>query len=147
MPRGISNWPCGQFMSAKASATLRASAAVVLTRGHGDALETYWVRRSDQVSYMPGFRSFLGGSVDAEDAELPVEGSSDEQDRILRACAIREAFEEAGVLTREASFHALARERGWSFQADALTYAGRWITPPFAPRRFETAYFLARVPA
>lgn len=138
----------------------------MLLRGRGEGLETFWVRRSDSVSYMPGFRSFLGGSVDAEDAELPVEGAADEQDRILRACAIREAFEEAGVLVGtdapvsaeraaeargrllagEARFNSLAREHGWRFRAGALTYAGRWIAPPFVPRRLEAAYFLARVP-
>jgi len=45
---------------------------VLLVRGHGDQLETFWVKRSDAVSYMPGFRAFVGGTVNVEDAELPI---------------------------------------------------------------------------
>ena len=139
---------------------------VLLVRGHGEQLETFWVRRSDAVSYMPGFRAFVGGTVDAEDAELPIEGPVDPARRELMACALREAFEEAGVLvgvsdagTREqlaearrrllsgeVTFPALAREHGWRFRADALAEAGRWVSPAFTPRGFETDYFLARVP-
>jgi glyoxylase-like metal-dependent hydrolase (beta-lactamase superfamily II) len=50
------------------------------------------------------------------------------------------------LLAGEVRFPELARERGWRFQADALAYVARWITPPFAPVRFETSYFVARVP-
>src|SRR5262249_10468141 len=122
----------------------RASAVVVLVRGHGEGLEVFWARRSDTVSYMPGFRSFVGGTVDAEDAELPIEARRAGAERGLVACALREAFEEAGVLVGleapgppqrladarrrllagEASFTALAREHGWHFRGDALAFAG-----------------------
>ncbi len=144
----------------------RASAVVLLVRGHGDGLEIYWVRRSDAVSYMPGFRAFVGGTVDPEDAGLPIDRAPDAGRRELMACALREAFEEAGVLVGvadagpperlasarrrllagETTFTALAREHGWRFDGDALAYAGRWVSPAFAPRGFETDYFLARVP-
>ena len=144
----------------------RTSAVVLLVRGHGETLETFWVRRSDAVSYMPGFRAFVGGTVDPADAELPLEGEPDATRRELMACALREAFEEAGVLVGVdgagpperldaarrrlleggATFAALAREHGWRFDAAALAYAGRWVSPPFAPRGFETDFFLARVP-
>src|SRR5437867_3869865 len=144
----------------------RASAVVVLVRGEGDALEAFWARRSDAVSYMPGFRSFVGGTVDPEDATLPIDGAPAGAERTLLACALREAFEEAGVLVGvdepgpaaaiaearrrllagEATFAALAREHGWRLRGDALAFAGRWVSPPFAPRPFETDYFLARVP-
>ncbi len=139
---------------------------MLLVRGHGEELETFWARRSDAVSYMPGFRSFVGGTVDPEDAELLIEGAPEGHGRALIACALREAFEEAGVLVGvdetgplgqlaearrrllagEATFPALARAHDWRFRADALSFAGRWISPPFAPRSFETDYFLARVP-
>jgi ribonuclease/clavin/mitogillin len=149
-----------------ASRPHRASAVVLLVRGTGDALETFWVRRSDSVSYMPGFRSFVGGTVNPEDAGLPIDGAEPGPRRELMACALREAFEECGVLVGverpgpaeriaearrrllagEADFPALAREHGWVFRGDALAFAGRWVSPPFAPRGFETDYFLARVP-
>jgi ribonuclease/clavin/mitogillin len=147
---------------------LRGSAVVVLLRGHGLDLETWWVRRSDAVSIMPGFDAFPGGTIEPSDAELPIEGVTDEGERALRACAIREAFEETGVLIGLAApadcapgrllevrqnllagvveFPRLAWECGWRFRADALTFAGRWRTPPFVPMRFDASYFLARVP-
>src|SRR5512138_3544115 len=144
----------------------RDAAVVVLVRGHGPDLETFWVRRSDAVPVQPGFHAFIGGKVDAADADLPLPGVADEIDRAARACAIREALEEAGVLValkgaadpaalaaaRErllaggVTLEALAREHGWSFDPAALEYAGRWQTPVFAPVRFDTLYYLARVP-
>jgi len=148
-----------------AARTHRPSAAVVLLRGEGDGLQTYWVRRSERVATMPEFRGFVGGTVDPSDAEVPVAGATG-TDAIERVCAIREAFEEAGVLLAterpgsakalslardrllagETTFPALVAEHGWHFRADALTPAGRWMTPPFTPRRFETQYFVARMP-
>jgi glyoxylase-like metal-dependent hydrolase (beta-lactamase superfamily II)/8-oxo-dGTP pyrophosphatase MutT (NUDIX family) len=137
----------------------------VLLRGHGDALETYWVKRSDAVRYMPGFRAFPGGTANAEDVELEIEGMAPGPEQVARACAIREAFEETGVLLADhaaltdldaartrlldgvARFPELAREHGWHFRADAVIPAGHWISPPFAATRFETQFFLARVPA
>src|SRR5262249_4553216 len=76
----------------------RGSAAVVLVHGHGTELQTFWVRRSDAVPFMPAFHAFIGGSVEPGDALLPLEGGGDGGERALKACAIREAFEEAGVL-------------------------------------------------
>jgi glyoxylase-like metal-dependent hydrolase (beta-lactamase superfamily II)/8-oxo-dGTP pyrophosphatase MutT (NUDIX family) len=172
----------------------RDSAAIVLLRGAGPSLEAYWVKRSDAVGYMPGFQAFLGGKVAPEDREIEVAGAASDEDRILRACAVREAFEEAGVLLAldapehgawtsaarppaasagsparaatapgaatspaaladarrrllagEVTFATLAREHGWRFRADALVFAGRWTTPPFASQRFDTSFFLARL--
>jgi 8-oxo-dGTP pyrophosphatase MutT (NUDIX family) len=72
----------------------------VLVRGEGEALETYWALRGDAVGYMPGFRAFVGGKVDADDGELAIAGAGDDAERTLMACAIREAFEETGVWKR-----------------------------------------------
>ena len=154
-------------MTTRPRPPFRESAVIVLIRGHGAELETFWVRRSDAVSYMPGFEAFIGGSVDGQDAELPLPGAADERERVFKACAIREAFEETGVLVglvdpgrsdaatlsaardrllAGAEFPALAAEYGWAFDAAALEFAGRWQTPPFASTRFDTLFFLARVP-
>ena len=148
------------------STTFRDSAAVVLVRGEGAALETFWAQRGEDVGFMPGFRSFIGGKVDAEDAELEIAGEPDASERMLKACAIREAFEEAGVLVAldgaaradglgaarkallagQAKFPDLARAHDWRFSGDRLTFAGRWRTPPFSAVRFDTVYYVARVP-
>lgn len=146
----------------------RDSAAVMLVRGAGDALEVFWARRADTLAFQPGFHAFLGGKVDAEDAALPLEGVADDFERAARACALRESLEEAGVLpglatgagdpatlagarrallARETTFPELARRHGWRFDPAALVDAGRWQTPVFAPVRFDTLFFLARVPA
>ena len=144
----------------------RPSAAVVLLRGREPALQTYWVKRSEAVSYMPGFRAFPGGTVDREDAALEIEGAPEAEARTLMACVLREAFEETGVLLADpqsirgdlerardhllagdATFPELARANGWRFRATGLANAGRWISPPFASTRFETQFFLARLPA
>jgi glyoxylase-like metal-dependent hydrolase (beta-lactamase superfamily II)/8-oxo-dGTP pyrophosphatase MutT (NUDIX family) len=148
----------------------REAAAVVIVRDRGGALEVFWVKRSDRVSFMPEFHAFVGGTVDASDLELEMEGATADELRLLQACAIRETFEETGILVGltspardgdagqgwsesrrrllqgETTFSALAREHGWKFRADDLTFAGRWKTPPFSAARFDTIYFLARLP-
>ncbi len=151
-------------MSTPAGSAFRDSAVIVLVRGAGSSLETFWVRRSDAVGVMPGFWAFPGGSVDPQDQELDLE--ADLPDAILRACALREAFEETGVLAglaasvapeplgearrallaAETTFPALARAHGWRFDPRALAFAGRWRTPPFAARRFDATFYLARAP-
>ncbi|MCC6348803.1 MAG: MBL fold metallo-hydrolase [Candidatus Eisenbacteria bacterium] len=144
----------------------RDAAVIVLVRGRGSGLEVFWVRRGDAVPVQPGFQAFIGGKVDGADAELPLPGVADEAERAARACAIRETLEETGVLVgvhgaadagaRAAararllaggvSLAAIAREHGWSFDPAELEFAGRWRTPVFAPVRFDTLYYLARVP-
>jgi ribonuclease/clavin/mitogillin len=144
----------------------REAATVVLVRGHGEDLEVYWVRRSDAVAVMPGFHAFPGGKADAEDATLEVIGAAEGDERVLRACAIREAFEEMGVLVGldgaapdaasltadrqrviagEVRFGDLARMRGWRVRADRLLFAGRWQTPPLAAVRFDTIFWLVHL--
>jgi 8-oxo-dGTP pyrophosphatase MutT (NUDIX family) len=146
--------------------TFRDAACVVLVRGAGRELEVYWVRRSDAVPFQPGFMAFPGGKVDAADAEFPVPGIADEFERAARVCAIREGLEETGVLLTlagKADPEALAaardallagratlaqatRDHGWSLAPESLTFAGRWQTPVFASMRFDTLFFLSRVP-
>ncbi|MCC6650475.1 MAG: MBL fold metallo-hydrolase, partial [Candidatus Eisenbacteria bacterium] len=161
--------PIVRRMTKPAPPKFRDSAVVVLVRGHGVALEVFWVQRSDAVPVQPGFHAFVGGKVDAADASLPMAGLDDDLDptaRAARACAIREALEETGVLVglhgaadaatlaeaREqllagsVTLPQLAQQHGWAFDASHLEFAGRWVTPSFAPVRFDTLFFLARVP-
>ena len=146
--------------------TFRDAACVVLVRGHGTALEVFWVRRSESVPFQPGFMAFPGGKVDEADTAFDVPGVADPFERAARVCAVREALEETGVLlahdgvvdplTVTAARVALlegrvtladmAREHRWVLAPDALTFAGRWQTPVFAPVRFDTLFFLCRLP-
>ncbi|GAC1344923.1 MAG: hypothetical protein NVSMB23_20410 [Myxococcales bacterium] len=73
---------------------------MVLVRRAADGLETFWVRRGDQLSFAGGFYAFAGGRVDAADARVPLTNASalPEAERALIAAAARELFEETGVL-------------------------------------------------
>jgi 8-oxo-dGTP pyrophosphatase MutT (NUDIX family) len=53
----------------------------------------------------------------------------------------------AAVEAREIGFADLLREHGLALRADLLAPWSRWITPEFEPRRFDTFFFLARLPA
>lgn len=83
----------------------------------------------------------------------------------LLACTLRELFEETGLLlaseldaqtlagdrrrllAKEVDLAALLDERGWRLDASSLVFAGRWLTPPFAPMRFDNRFFLLEWPA
>jgi glyoxylase-like metal-dependent hydrolase (beta-lactamase superfamily II)/8-oxo-dGTP pyrophosphatase MutT (NUDIX family) len=106
----------------------RASAAVVPWRRRGGRVEVFWVRRAETVPFMPGWHAFPGGAVAEGDAELPVAGLAGREgmEPAVVAAALRELFEETGLRV----------------DASALTFAGRWLTPPFAPLRFDNRFFL-----
>jgi 8-oxo-dGTP pyrophosphatase MutT (NUDIX family) len=110
---------------------------------------------------MAGARVFPGGSVDEVDrgaaAARVVRWSGAAEEIPWRAAALRELSEEAGIaLTRpevdgrlpegEALFTALA-EHGVMLDAERLHYLSNWITPAGLPRRFDTRFFVAAVPA
>jgi ribonuclease/clavin/mitogillin len=125
-----------------------------------------WVKRSAKLAFMGGFHAFPGGQLDKEDLEIPVSGCAGDE-AAMRACAVREVFEEIGVLLAEGANHlsaaqiadarrALAAgektfqqilaENHLAITRAALVATGRWVTPPFAPRRFDTWFFLAWLP-
>jgi glyoxylase-like metal-dependent hydrolase (beta-lactamase superfamily II)/8-oxo-dGTP pyrophosphatase MutT (NUDIX family) len=106
---------------------------------------------------------FPGGRVDAADADDTL-GTSP-----YAVAAIREAFEEAGVLlgqrrdggapdqaavagarraliTGETTFAAIARALDLRIRTDLLAHISHWTTPPVMPRRFDTRFFVAELP-
>lgn len=132
----------------------------------------------------PGVHAFPGGVVDPRDhephgARLPPEQAwpgPDEGDRPETAlpfwiAAVREAFEEVGILlARRAGrpiegplgpelralrtrlharepFATLLAEHDLVPDTEAIYYFARWITPPANPRRFDTRFLVARAPA
>ncbi|HWV37299.1 MAG TPA: MBL fold metallo-hydrolase [Vulgatibacter sp.] len=147
-------------------ARVRDAAAVIVVRGARlEDQEVFWVRRGEKVSFSGGYYAFPGGKVDAADPATPIEGCPEDEVGLYVA-AIRETFEEAGILfargasrldpatlrrLREellggASFAALLSREGLTLDAAALTPAGRWLTPDFSPIRFDTRFFLAVAP-
>lgn len=101
-----------------------AATVILLRRGgkHADrGVEVCLVRRNPEARFMPGVWVFPGGGVDQIDGE---------GDTGMRACAVRELHEEAGVEVDP---------------ADLVPYS-RWITPEAVPIRFDTLFFLALAP-
>jgi 8-oxo-dGTP pyrophosphatase MutT (NUDIX family) len=100
----------------------RPAATVILLRGGGRDLEVLLVKRNPQSRFMGGAWVFPGGAVSRD------EGGGE---AALRACALRELGEEAGI------------ELG---RVEELVAFSRWITPAEVKIRFDTWFFLAAAP-
>ncbi len=145
------------------------AAAVILLRPNTDPndAEVYLVKRSTKLAFLGGFHAFPGGQREAEDAEARASNCADQEKAAMISCAARELFEEVGVLlargsktlttgqraslfddleSKRMSWPELLRHYGLHLDADDFTFVGRWVTPPFAPRRFDTWFFLANCP-
>jgi 8-oxo-dGTP pyrophosphatase MutT (NUDIX family) len=148
-------------------------------------VEVFMLRRVATMEFAPRMMVFPGGGVDPRDADpaLPWSGPSPQHwaalmgveepvARELVAAAVREVFEECGVLlagpsadavlddvdtghwreerrrllAREASLSEVLREHDLVLRADLLGYRSHWITPEFEPRRYDTRFFSAAVP-
>ena len=101
----------------------RLAATVVLLRGQATGLELLLVRRTPRARFMAGAWVFPGGAVDAADGDGP-DG--------LRAAAIREVAEEAGI--------ELGRD-------PELVVFSHWITPARARIRYDTWFYLTTMPS
>jgi 8-oxo-dGTP pyrophosphatase MutT (NUDIX family) len=100
----------------------RPAATVILLRGGGERLEVLLVRRNPGSRFMGGAWVFPGGAVDRN------EGTGDDA---LRAAAVRELAEEAGIDLPG---------------PEVLVPFSRWITPAQVKIRFDTSFFLAPAP-
>ncbi len=98
------------------------AASVILLRDGPDGLLTYLLHRHARMSFAASMVVFPGGKVDPVDHDGPDP---------VRRCAIRETEEETGVL----------------LAADDLLPWAYWVTPEIEPRRFDTHFFVAELPA
>lgn len=163
-----------------APALARAAATVVLMRDAPGGPEVFLVQRHGSIGFMGGMHVFPGGKVADGDARSVLGARAgdvaclaahvwgadiDGEASFARAvAAIRETFEEAGVLLSAQALGAgaaSARARllaGEAFvtvlnalavelQLAALQPLSRWITPESEPVRFDTSFYLARAPA
>jgi 8-oxo-dGTP pyrophosphatase MutT (NUDIX family) len=138
--------------------TPRPSATVLLVRG-ASPWELLLMRRPGGADFAPGAYVFPGGAVHADDAQWP---------DAIRAAAVRELFEEVGILLARrsgrvardadcravrsliesgATFTEALRRRGLEPAHDRLVLFARWITPARLSRRYDTRFFFARFPA
>lgn len=176
---------------------VRLAATVILARA---PFEVYLTRRSARSAFAPDAFVFPGGTVDAQDASPAVRERTlgleaarvrdefratidaalsstepaieTEQGASLLVAALRELFEEAGVLlardvsgnlvstscvegldgervavrTGALAFGDFLARHDWYADASALTLFSHWITPPVEPRRYNTHFFFAIAP-
>ncbi len=151
------------------SPTPKDAAAVILLRPETDPNnpEVFWAKRSTKLTFLGGLYAFSGGQKEASDVEARVSNCDDHERAAMISCAARELFEEVGVLlargsqtltvgqrasllddleSKRVSWPELLRHYGLHLDATDFTFVGRWVTPPFAPRRFDTWFFLANCP-
>ena len=148
-------------------AATRPASVVVLYREGPEGVEVFWVKREKALAFAGGFYAFPGGKLDKADAAVPVRGASG-QEAALRVAAARELFEETGVLVAEGAerldaervkelrrellekrlpWSELLLRHGLLLRAEDFPDAGRWVTPEFAPVRFDTFFYLVKAPA
>lgn len=197
LPAGISGRARDILEGRRAPAEPRDAATVMLLRpaapprpgaGSGDAgpFRVYLLRRKASMAFAPGAFVFPGGSVDPRDADAEVAWAGpdaaewaraldapDDLARALVCAAVRETFEECGVLLagpapgevvadtrgddwqadrralvdRSVSLAGLLGRRGLVLRSDLLKPWARWITPEIESRRFDTRFFAAVLPA
>ncbi len=163
----------------------RDAATVILLRGSEQGPSVYYLRRHTTMEFAGGMCVYPGGGVDPRDFDATVAwagprpaewaerlGCDEHLARALVCAAVRETFEESGVLLAgasadevvadttgedwEADRHALeSRElamtsflsrRGLVLRTDLLGVWGGWLTPVFEPKRYRTWFFVALLP-
>jgi 8-oxo-dGTP pyrophosphatase MutT (NUDIX family) len=166
----------------------RNAATVVLLREPGEAAagpEVYLLRRQASMAFAAGMCVFPGGGVDPRDFDhtvawagpTPAEwaarlGVDESLARALVCAAVRETFEESGVLlagpsddevvadttgddweadrvaleARDLAFTEFLDRRGLVLRSDLLGVWSGWLTPVFEPRRYRTWFFVAVLP-
>ncbi|MFI9786058.1 NUDIX hydrolase [Kitasatospora sp. NPDC051984] len=186
MPEMPPSWPARIRALATGELTPaapRPAATVVLLRDGATGPEAYLLRRRTTMAFAGGMYAYPGGGVDPRDREVrpPWAGPStaewaerlgvDEPTACAVVCAaVRETFEEAGVLLAGPDDRTLVEPGDWAderaaleshqlsladflgqhnlvLRSDLLAAWARWITPEFEERRFDTWFFVAALPA
>lgn len=163
----------------------RRAATVVLVRDTDAGIEVFLLRRHLTMAFAGGMHVFPGGGVDPRDSGDDVPwagpdvdtwgrelGTHPEAARGFVSAAVRETFEECGVLlagpgpaaplcepvgddwederrrlvSRERALSQVLRDRGLVLRSDLLRPWAHWTTPEFEPRRYDTRFLLARLP-
>ncbi|MCU1684997.1 MAG: hypothetical protein JWQ81_5736 [Amycolatopsis sp.] len=162
--------------------TPRDAATVMLLRDTADGVEVFLQHRVSGMPFAGGMTVFPGGGVDKRDADASVSWAGpppsqwaewfdcDESlARALVCAAVRETFEESGVLlagtdsdvladtaqyadvrqalvSREVSLAGFLSEAKLTLRSDLLRPWANWLTPTPEPRRYDTRFFVATLP-
>ncbi|MDX3641762.1 NUDIX hydrolase [Streptomyces sp. MB09-02B] len=163
----------------------RRAATVMLLKDTADIPVVHMLRRRASMAFAGGAYAYPGGGVDPRDDDHQIRWAGptrawwasrlgvDEDDAQAIVCAaVRETYEEAGVLlagpspdtviddttgddweadraavaARELSFAEFLERRGLVLRSDLLGAWARWITPEFEARRYDTWFFVAVLP-
>jgi 8-oxo-dGTP pyrophosphatase MutT (NUDIX family) len=186
LPREMADHARAISRGAVTAAAPRHAATVVLLRDASNGMEAYLLRRQKTMAFAAGMYVFPGGSVDPRDESLPgsawvgphpsewapILTADDALAKALVCAAVRETFEESGVvlagsdadgvvadttaddwetdrlalLDRSLSLAAMLDRRGLVLRADLLRPWAHWITPEVEPRRYDTRFFVAALP-
>jgi 8-oxo-dGTP pyrophosphatase MutT (NUDIX family) len=157
------------------SAEIKPAATILLLRDQPE-FEVLMVKRHHQIDFASGALVFPGGKTHEGDDDPDWAGhvlgweAFDAVQRGLRIAAIREVFEEAGILLArrrngqpiggeacpmdvrqavdrgEAAFLDVVRDLEAQLDLSMLTVFARWITPPLTPKRFDTWFYAVKAP-
>ncbi len=159
------------------------ASTVMLVRDGAAGLEVFLQRRAGAMEFAAGMTAFPGGRVDPVDAEVEIDwagpapawwgqryGVSEARAKALVCAAVRETFEECGVLLagptadtvvadtagyrrqreriegRDLTLAEFLAEEKLVLRADLLRPWSRWITPTVERRRYDTNFFVAVLP-
>jgi glyoxylase-like metal-dependent hydrolase (beta-lactamase superfamily II)/8-oxo-dGTP pyrophosphatase MutT (NUDIX family) len=165
----------------------RPAATLLLLRDGDLGPEAFLLQRTQSAAFLAGAHVFPGGALDKADRDVrvlrrvaglsDVEASArlglDSGGLIYWVAAMRECFEEAGILLAERedggpldaaraaalapyrvllhsgklAFHEFLEKERLLLRGGELAYFGHWITPPARARRFDTRFFVALAPA
>ncbi len=153
-----------------------AAATILMLRDGPTGLEVFMVVRHHQIDFASGALVFPGGKIDPGDYEARDYCTHTEnvnnEDLALKVGAIREAFEECGILlardeseelidgtrlsqleglraqlnSNEISIADFLRGENMILACDLLQHFAHWITPAMMPKRFNTHFYLAKAP-
>ena len=154
------------------------ASTVIVLRDTNEGIETFMLCRHHRSGFMGGAHVFPGGKVDERDSAAEWKHRVDRSPEEITArlgepdverglglliAAVRETFEEAGVLLARiapsasledarrrlhggSDFLRLAEELDLRIDVSALAPYARWITPEMESRRFDTRFYIASVP-
>ncbi len=155
------------------------AATILLIRDGANGLEVFMVKRHHQIDFATGALVFPGGKASKADFDPELAAYMDgaaawsTEMRALAAAAIREAFEEAGILLArdgktgeivderrlaaldvhrqplekgEMTLLELVERENLRLACDRLVRFAHWITPKMMPKRFDTHFFIALAP-
>jgi 8-oxo-dGTP pyrophosphatase MutT (NUDIX family) len=158
---------------------IREAATLALLRDQAGHVEVFLLRRTTVAVFSPGAHVFPGGALDPGDRDPVMLARADgdrTEDLPYRIAAIRETFEEAGLLLArpatspellrlddpelsarfglhrkgmiagEQPFVDICGDEDVRLVTDRLVPFGHWVTPVGPPRRFDTRFFVARAP-